>query len=265
MLKRAPFILFIVTVTLVACSRSPTGRNQLQLVPEDQINQLGVTAFEEIKQKTPVSEDEGSTRYVQCVAEVLTQTLDDAEGWEVVLFEDEAVNAFALPGRKIGVYSGLLKVADDQDQLAAVIGHEIGHVLAEHSNARVSTNLVTSAGLQVVEALIAGRTSPVVQDQAMALLGLGAQFGVLMPYNRSQEREADIIGLEIMSDAGFRPEASLTLWENMAEAAGSNPPELLSTHPSPQSRMSELEAKIPEAQELYQDARDQGREPGCGR
>lgn len=99
----------------------------------------------------------------------------------------------------------------------------------------------------------------------MALLGLGAQFGVLMPYNRSQEREADIIGLEIMSDAGFRPEASLTLWENMAEAAGSNPPELLSTHPSPQSRMSELEAKIPEAQELYQDARDQGREPGCGR
>lgn len=265
MLKRSPIILLVIILTLLACSRSPTGRNQLQLVPEDQINQLGVNAFQEIKQQTPLSEDENSTRYVQCVAHALTQTLDDAEGWEVVLFEDEAVNAFALPGKKIGIYTGLLHVADDQDQLAAVIGHEIGHVLAEHSNARMSTNLVTSAGLQVVEALIAGRTSPGIQEQAMGLLGLGAQYGILMPYSRGQEWEADIIGLEIMAEAGFRPEASVTLWENMAEAAGSNPPEFLSTHPSPQRRMAELQAKIPEARELYLEARSQGRKPECRR
>lgn len=263
MSQRSLAILVVIAITLLACTRSPTGRSQLQLVPESQMEELGVNAFEEIKQQTRPSDDERSTDYVQCVAAALTQTLDDAGGWEVVLFEDEAVNAFALPGRKIGVYTGLLEVANDQDQLAAVIGHEIGHVLAEHSNARVSTNLVTAAGLQVVEAVIAGRTSAAVQEQTMALLGLGAQFGVLMPYNRSQEREADIIGLEIMADAGFRPEASLDLWENMARVADGNPPEFLSTHPSPQSRMSELREKLPEARELYQDARERGRQPEC--
>lgn len=265
MLKRSIIILVLITLNLLACARSPTGRSQLQLVPEDQMTELGVNAFDEIKQQTPRSKDERSTQYVQCVAQALTQTLADPAGWEVVLFDDDAVNAFALPGKKIGIYSGLLKVADDQDQLAAVIGHEIGHVLAEHSNARVSANLVTSAGLQVVDAIIAGRTSPIVQEQAMGLLGLGAQYGILMPYNRGQEREADVIGLRIMAEAGFRPEASLTLWENMAQAAGASPPELLSTHPSPQSRMAELEAEIPAARELYQTARMQGREPRCRR
>lgn len=262
LLKHCLLILTIV-LTLVACTRSPTGRSQLQLLPDDQMSQMGASAFEEIKQQTPVSDDEDQTRYVQCVAEALTETLDDPDGWEMVLFDDESINAFALPGKKIGVYTGLLEVANDQDQLAAVIGHEIGHVLAEHSNARVSADLVTSAGLQVVEALVAGRASPALQEQAMALLGLGAQVGVLMPYGRGQEREADIIGLDIMADAGFRPEATVDLWQNMAAASPGNPPELLSTHPSPQNRMAELEAKIPEATELYRQARDQGREPQC--
>lgn len=259
-------LIFLTTMlAVVACSRSPTGRNQLQLLPDEQVSAMGVSAFEEIKQQTPVSQDETSTRYVRCVADALTATLDDPDGWEVVLFDDDSVNAFALPGKKIGVYTGLLQVANDQDQLAAVVGHEIGHVLAEHSNARVSANLVTAAGLQVVEAIVAGRASPAVQEQAMALLGLGAQVGVLMPYGRGQEREADILGLEIMANAGFRPKASLDLWQNMAEAAPGNPPEFLSTHPSPQSRMAELEAKLPEAAELYRRARDRGHSPGCSR
>ncbi|MEX1032307.1 MAG: M48 family metallopeptidase [Cellvibrionaceae bacterium] len=253
----------LVSLALLSCATSPTGRSQLQLVSDKQMAEMGASAFAEIKKETPTATDPTTRRYVHCVASALTQTLDDSAGWEIEVFQDDSVNAFALPGKKIGVFSGLLKVAENQDQLAAVIGHEIAHVLAEHSNARVSANVATAAGLQVVEAMIAGQASGAGRQQAMALLGLGAQYGVLMPYGRSQEREADVLGLDIMAEAGFQPEASVALWQNMAHAAGPNPPELLSTHPSPESRMGDLRKQLPEANEIYQRARNQGRRPNC--
>jgi predicted Zn-dependent protease len=245
---------------LLACSQSPTGRRQLQLMPEEQMAQMGAQAFEEMKAEKPPVDDPATRQYVQCVATQLTRTLEDGEGWEVQVFEDEAVNAFALPGKKIGVFTGLLDVAENQHQLAAVIAHEIAHVLADHSNARVSANYATAAGLQLVEALIAGEAGGATKEQAMALLGLGAQYGVLMPYGRSQESEADELGLQIMAEAGFRPEAAVDLWQNMAQAAGPNPPELLSTHPSPQTRIHDLREQIPAVQGTAKRAQT----PDCG-
>ncbi|MGQ9425735.1 M48 family metallopeptidase [Gilvimarinus sp. F26214L] len=260
---RAATTLIVATLLMSACATSPTGRTQLQLVSDEQMTAMGVQAFEEIKAETPVSDDPRIREYVQCVSSALTRTLDDGGDWEVQVFADESVNAFALPGRKIGIFTGLLEVAENQDQLAAVIGHEIAHVLAEHSNARVSATYATSAGLQVLEALIAGRASAATREQAMGLLGVGAQYGVLMPYGRGQESEADILGLDIMAKAGFRPEASIELWRNMDEAGGPNPPELLSTHPSSSTRMEALSEKMPQAQQLYEQARASGRTPDC--
>lgn len=260
---RLVLLTFALSAALLSCATSPTGRSQLQLVSDEQMRQMGAAAFEEMKAEKNLSNDPAVREYVQCVSSALTRTLDDRSQWEVAVFEDDAVNAFALPGGKIGVFTGLLDVAENQDQLAAVIGHEIAHVLAEHSNARVSANYATAAGLQAVDALISGQASGATRQQAMALLGLGAQYGVLMPYGRSQEREADVLGVQIMAEAGFRPEASVDLWQNMAEAGGPSPPEILSTHPSPDSRMDDLRDELPEANEIYERAVDAGQRPDC--
>lgn len=258
-------LLLVLGLDLPGCSTSPTGRTQLQLVSDEQMVQMGTSAFEQMKEEKPVVRDPAIRDYVQCVSSAVTGPLEDGSGWEVVVFKDDAVNAFALPGKKIGVYTGLLDVAQNQDQLAAVIGHEVAHVLANHSNARVSAQYATSAGLQVLDAVIAGQASPATREQAMALLGLGAQYGVLMPYSRGQESEADTLGIQMMAEAGFRPEASIELWRRMSEAGGPKPPEFLSTHPSDQSRIENLREQLPEARQLYQKARENGKNPNCGR
>src|SRR3970282_2951469 len=119
-------------LVLVSCATSPTGQRQRKLFPDNEISRMGITAYDEMKQKTPASSDPGTTAYVNCVADAITREVPSRSKWELTLFDDEAVNAFALPGGKIGVYTGLLKVANDQNQLAAVIGHEIAHVIVEH-------------------------------------------------------------------------------------------------------------------------------------
>ncbi|RFA34096.1 M48 family metallopeptidase [Alkalilimnicola ehrlichii] len=256
--------LVAVALILAACTTSPTGRTQLQLFPSEQIDEMGAAAFATIQEELPVSDDEAMTAYVTCVADQVTEQLDGEEGeidWDVVLFDEPSPNAFALPGGRIGVHSGLLDVAQNQDQLATVIAHEVAHVLADHSNERISTAYATEAGLRAVEAL-AGDPSRE-QSQLMGLLGVGAQFGILLPFSRSQEREADIIGLDLMADAGFDPRESVRLWQNMAAAANGEPPEFLSTHPSHGRRMDDLQAGMPNAMTLYEEAREQGREPDC--
>lgn len=259
--------LLVVTLTatvVVACATSPTGRRQLQLFPEGQMAEMGVAAFQQMQQKTPVEESPAVNSYVKCVADAVTSQLEGDRSWEVRVFEDESANAFALPGGKIGVHVGLLNVAENQDQLATVIGHEIAHVIAEHSNERVSTAFATNAGLQVASALAGGGDSK--QGQlVMAALGLGAQFGVLLPFSRTQESEADTIGLDLMAKAGFDPRASVALWENMAKAANGQPPEFLSTHPSHSTRIKDLRSGINRAMKYYEQARAAGRTPDCQR
>ncbi|MCQ1059129.1 M48 family metallopeptidase [Photobacterium sp. DNB23_23_1] len=237
--------LITAALALTACSSSPTGRQQVLLYSEQDMSQLGAQSFDALKEQEKIYTDTKTNQYVQCVTDALTTRLGGPQTtgqWEVVVFDSDQVNAFALPGGKIGVYTGLLKVATNQDQLATVIGHEIGHVLAQHSNERLSRSQLANMGMQISSAAIGGADY---HDAAMAGLGLGVQYGVLMPYGRAQESESDIIGLRMMAEAGFDPFESINLWKNMAEASGgSQPPELLSTHPSHSTRIDDLRAEI---------------------
>lgn len=252
----------VMLILLAACATSPTGQTQLKLFPDSEIDRMGLTAFQEMKQQTRISRDPAVNDYVNCVAGSIIREIGTQQNWEVVVFEDDAVNAFALPGGKIGVYTGLLKVADGQDQLAAVIGHEIAHVIADHSNARISAAYATQTGLSLAQAM-AGAPS-YQKNQLFGLLGLGVQAGVLLPYGRGQESEADILGIEYMARAGFVPGASILLWENMSKAGGNRPPEFLSTHPSHQTRINDLNKAMPRAQQLFNEAMAQGKRPQCG-
>lgn len=250
----------LVTLTLAACATSPMGRRQLLLMPAGQMDQMGLTAYSQLKQQTPLSTNQKQITYVRCISNALTSTLDGGN-WEINLFEDPTANAFALPGGFMGVHTGLLKVARNQDQLAAVIGHEIGHVLAQHSNERVSIESATNTGMQLLQAL-AGETSPEKQ-MVFAALGVGAQFGVAMPFSRTHEAEADLIGLELMAKAGFDPHQAVALWQNMGAGGGKQPPEFMSTHPSNETRINGLNSQISKVLPYYQQALAAGRVPRC--
>ncbi len=240
--------LVLATLTLTACSASPTGRNQIVLFSDQEMSSLGADSFEQMKQQIPISKDRATNEYVQCITESITRHIPPQKGfkeWEVVVFDSKQVNAFALPGGKIGVYTGLLDVAVTQDQLATVIGHEVAHVLADHSNERLSQSQLANSGLQIANVVIGASEYKEHQKLTMTALGLGLQYGVILPYGRTQESEADILGLEYMAKAGFDPRASISLWQNMARASGgSAPPELLSTHPSHNTRINDLQEKI---------------------
>ncbi|MDX1431150.1 MAG: M48 family metallopeptidase [Gammaproteobacteria bacterium] len=250
----------IVALALSACATSPTGRNQLIIMPASQMDAMGVQAFNQIRAEQKVEADPAINRYVQCIADAITREVTDYDAeWEVVVFQDETPNAFALPGGKMGVHTGMLKVAANQDQLAAVMGHEVGHVLAQHSNERVSQQQVANIGLTV-----AGQAGQLSQA-TMTALGIGAQYGVLLPFSRTQESEADIIGLDLMSRAGFDPRESVELWRNMASQGGGKPPEFLSTHPADSTRIANLRSKMDPAMAKYRQAAAQGKKPACKR
>lgn len=246
---------------LVACATSPMGRRQLLLMPAAQMDQMGLTAYSEMKAQVPLSQNQAQIRYVQCISDALTATLSDGQRWEINLFDDASANAFALPGGFMGVHSGLLDVARNQHQLAAVIGHEIGHVLAQHSNERVSLEMASKTGLQMLQSM-AGEATPEKQ-LLLGALGIGTQFGVTLPFSRKHESEADLIGLELMAKAGFDPRESVKLWQNMAAAGGQAPPEFMSTHPSSDTRINDLSNHLPVALPLYQAAQAAGLRPAC--
>ncbi|PXF29200.1 peptidase [Pokkaliibacter plantistimulans] len=259
---RSAFTLCLLA-TLAGCSTSPLGRQQLKLMPDAEVQQMGLQSFNQMKKDTPISNDKKQNTYVSCVAQKVVAEIPSQYGkqaWEIVVFKSDDANAFALPGGKIGVYTGLLKVAKNQDQLAAVIGHEVGHVLAGHSNERLSTQYVTQAGLSIASAAAGTNQN---SQQMLQLLGVGAQYGVILPFSRTQESEADLIGLDLMASAGFNPEQSISLWQNMSKEGGATPPELLSTHPAPAHRIDNLRARLGVATPLYQQARAQGKQPNC--
>ncbi len=242
---------------LMACATSPTGRKQLILVGESQMTQMGVTSFQQMKASQRLNRDAAVNDYVHCVAEAVLKGMPQSgSAWEVVVFEDPSANAFALPGGKIGVHTGLLAVAETPGQLAAVIGHEIGHVMSRHGAERVSHQLATQTGLQLADALAQQKVEGSTERQLLMVgLGLGAQLGVILPYSREHESEADVIGLDLMARAGFDPQQSVALWKNMAKASGKQrQPQFMSTHPNPQQRIKRLQKRMHKAMPLYQNS-----------
>ena len=250
-------------LAIAACSSSPTGRNQLVLVPDDQLNEMGAQSFEQMKSEIPKSDNLRQTQNVQCVADHIISVLPEKyqkQAWEVVLFDDEQINAFALPGNKIGVYTGLLTVATNQAQLAAVMGHEVGHVLARHGNERVSTQLATSQALALGYEL-SGEDSAV-KSAVFQGLGVGAQYGIILPFSRAHETEADLIGLDLMAKAGFDPEESAELWRKMG-GGGASTPEWMSTHPSNNTRIQSLESAMAEPNKIYASLQAKNQTANC--
>lgn len=234
-------------------------------LPDFVMNNLGAQSFEAIKRKTPLDKDPVNKEYVECVANTLIKVAKDDTGvkkWTIEVFKDDSANAFALPGGKIGVHSGILKVAKTPAQLAAVLGHEIGHVIARHGNQRMSQTFAVQGALVVANTYLSSKNSPHC-DAIMGALGVGAQLGVLLPFSRSHESDADEIGQELIAKAGFDPAASIELWKNMAQRGGKAPAEYFSTHPSHENRIKDLEANLKKANKTFQKAQNKGRIPNC--
>lgn len=252
---------FLVTAVFIlnSCQTSPTGRRQLAIVPASQLEAMGAQGFDDMKKKMPIEKDPKINAYVKCVGEAIIGVLPEKRDWEIVVFKENSANAFALPGGKIGVHTGMLKVAENSAQLAAVMGHEVAHVLANHAQARVSEQLLIMGGL-VVAGEVLNRREGRNYQLLMAALGLGAQVGVMMPNGRAQETESDVMGVEFMAQAGFDPQESVKLWQNMEKASKGAPPEFLSTHPSHGTRIGRLQEEIPKVRPLYVAAKSR---PNC--
>src|SRR4029453_18018861 len=249
-LHRSLVLLVLVIGVLVSWETVPiTGRRQVNLISEQDEVKMGAQAYQEVTGKAKVSSEPVANAQVKRVAQRIIAVSDKPDlPWEVKVIEEAQANAFALPGGKIAVYTGILPITKDDAGLAAVIGHEVGHVIARHSAERVSQQMVAQG---LGGALVSGVLGTDPQTSAQ-VAGLFAQ-GLLLPWGRSQESEADHIGLILMAKAGYDPKAARDLWVRMAEAAKgqSRPPEFLSTHPSEETRIRQIEGWLPEAQKYY--------------
>ena len=259
------------TLVAAACATttSPTGRTQyVGAVSQAQLNQLGAQAFTEQKAQMRQTGDAGQKRYVDCVVRAVVAQLPAAQrqiAWESAVFVDDNPNAFALPGGKVGVYTGIFSVARNQDQLAAVIAHEVGHVIANHHDERITRQMGAQAGLGVVGALVGSRYGEGAAQTTNQLGGTALQAAFLLPGSRVQETEADVVGQRLMAQAGFDPRQAVNLWQNMiAASGGSRPPQWLSTHPDPSSRIGELQSRATALIPTWEQARAAGRRPACG-
>ena len=268
-MKRLMLSLAIATLVAgCATTTSPTGRTQyVGAVSEAQLNELGARSFAELKAEKPQTRDTRQTAYVRCIVNSLVAVLPAqarTTGWESAVFADDSANAFALPGGKVGVYTGLFNVARNQDQLAAVIAHEMGHVLAKHHDERITRQAGAQGVLQLLGSLLGSRYGQGAASAAVQGGGILAQTGFLLPGSRAQETEADVIGQQLMAKAGFDPRAAVNLWQNMIAAGGNRPPEWISTHPDPNARIAEMRTRATGLLPAYERARAAGHRPNCG-
>ncbi len=251
---------------LAGCETNPyTGRSQLLMTSVDQEMQMGAQAYGQVKNDPRIHQSQ-DPREVEPVRRVAAHIIEAAKRskyaemanqfqWEVtVIKNDKTMNAFALPGGKIAVYTGIFPVAKTEAGLAAVLGHEVTHALARHGAERMSQGQLTNAALQVLgTAAEAAGGNAMLGQAAMAALGAGAQVGVLLPFSRKHESEADYIGILLAADAGYDPRESVHLWERMEQmSGGKGPAEFLSTHPGHETRIEQLKKWMPEAMAIYQ-------------
>jgi predicted Zn-dependent protease len=264
---KTPLLVLALALTFGGCATDPEGKKIFNMVDSKQLNAMGLSAFDEMKTKGKVSADVGMQNYVKCVTNKLIAELPEGyknQDWEVVVFDDETPNAFALPGGKVGVHTGIMKVAQNEAQLAAVIGHELSHVTYQHGGQRVSQQMALEAAGQAVQ-MYQGAKGEQRNPYLEAAIGLGGQVGVLLPFSRKHESQADRAGQLLMARAGYDPAEAPKLWENMMAVSKGSPPQWLSTHPDPEKRMEKLAANAPDLQPLAESARAQGKGQACPR
>ena len=249
---------------LAGCATvTETGRSQLNLISADEEMKLGVAAFQEAKQKTPISKDSQATAMVQRAGQRIAAVanLPNAQ-WEFVLFESQEANAWCLPGGKVGVYTGILPITKDEAGLATVISHEVAHATAHHGAERMSQQMAAQLGGNVAGALVSGK-SQTTQAFAGQAYGLVSEVGILLPYSRKHESEADYIGLLYMARAGYDPAAAVAFWERFSEYnrqhGGSQGLSFLRTHPLDAQRIQDLKAQLPKARAEYEKAKAAGK------
>jgi metalloendopeptidase OMA1, mitochondrial len=252
------------TLLLAGCTTvTETGRSQLNLVSPDEEMKLGATAFQETKQKTPVSSDAQANAMVQRAGKRIAAVanLPNAQ-WEFVVFESAEANAWCLPGGKVGVYTGILPITKDEGGLATVIAHEVAHATAHHGAERMSQQMAAQLGGNVAGALVSGK-SQTTQALVGQAYGVVSEVGVLLPFSRKQESEADYIGLLYMARAGYDPTAAVAFWERFAEYnrqhGGSQGLSFLRTHPLDEQRIQSLKAELPKARAEYEKAKAAGK------
>jgi len=270
-MKSHPNIHYLSKATLVVllflsvgCATVPvTGRKSLNLLPDSELLSMSLQQYDDVLKKSKLSNDPAKVHMVNRVGERIARATEQffkEQGmeseirnykWEFTLIEDDKVaNAWCMPGGKVAVYTGILPITQNDTGLAVVMGHEISHAIAKHGNERMSQGLLAQLGAVGLSAALS--THPSETNQIfMAAYGLGANVGVLLPYSRIQESEADHIGLILMAKAGYDPREAVPFWKRMNEKGGSRPPEFLSTHPAPETRIKDIDAEIPEAMKYY--------------
>jgi predicted Zn-dependent protease len=266
-MKRIIILCSILTVLLLAadsCSTVPlTGRKQLSLVPESEMISMSFSNYSEFMKTNPVSTDKANSALVQEVGNNISQAVIkyftdnnlasrlDGYKWEFNLIKNDTTpNAWCMPGGKVVVYTGILPYTKDKNGLAVVVSHEIAHAVARHGNERMSQELLAQYGSAVLSEAL--RNKP---EQTKTIFGsaygLGAQFGVMLPFSREHELEADKLGLIFMAMAGYDPQTAIAFWERMASMGGQKPPEFMSTHPSDATRIQKIKDALPEVMTYY--------------
>jgi len=259
----------IITILfLIACATVPiTGRKTVNLIPVATINSLSFQQYTNFISTNRLSSNAAQAEMVNRAGRRIQQAVEQyfAENnmsshlngyeWEFNLVEDSAVNAWCMPGGKVVVYTGILPVTQDETGLAVVMGHEIAHAVANHGNERMSQGLLVQMGGMAIDKALENKPEET-RGLAMLAFGVGANVGVLLPYSRLHESEADQMGLIFMAMAGYDPSQAPAFWERMSAGGKGAPPEILSTHPSDETRIKNLKERLPEAMEYYRRARD---------
>lgn len=237
------------TVLLVSCVTSPeTGRRQLNLVSDGEMNTMGEQAYKEMLSKSKISQKPQLNSEIVNIGKRIAAATDVSYDWEFSVIDENQVNAFCLPGGKVAVYTALIPVAKNNAALAAVLGHEVAHAVLRHSAERMSQQLILNQSMQIAGVLFSSSQH---KDLIAAAMGIGANYGVALPFGRYEEAEADRVGLEYMAKAGYDPREAIGLWERMGQMGGGRPPEILSTHPDPVNRAKDLAKHMDKALALY--------------
>ena len=257
-------VVLIISFFLLSCGTVPiSGRKQLNIVPSSTMLSMSFQQYDAFLKENKLSTNQAKTRMVQGVGRRLQQAVvqyltDNNQAqelkdykWEVNLVESEEENAWAMPGGKVVVYEGILPITKDEAGLAVVMGHEIAHAIAKHGNERMSQGLIAQMGGMALAQAVKAKPKKT-QQIWMTAFGVGAQFGLMLPYARLQESEADHLGLIFMAIAGYDPNEAIGFWERMAQKKeGQAPPEFMSTHPSDATRIKNIKQAIPEAMKYY--------------